>query len=45
MPMELVSQVLVGILVLGGLAFHERIVDRLASLETDTDLVTPGETE
>ena len=45
MPMELVSQALIGLLVLGGLAFHERVVNRLASLDTNSDLVTPDEKE
>ena len=45
MPMEVISQLLIGILVFGGLAFHEHIVDRLASLDTGSDLVTPDEIE
>jgi hypothetical protein len=45
LPMELVSQALIGLLVLGGLAFHERVVNRLASLDTNSDLVTPDEKE
>lgn len=45
MPMELVSQALIGILVFGGLAFHERVVNRLASLDTNSDLVIPDEKE
>lgn len=45
MPMELVSQALIGLLVLGGLAFHERVVNRLASLDTNSDLVIPDEKE
>ncbi|MDZ7746957.1 MAG: hypothetical protein U5K28_10790 [Halobacteriales archaeon] len=45
MSMELVSQVLIGILVFGGLALHEPIVDRVASLESDPELVTWEERE
>ena len=45
MAMELVSQLLIGVLVLGGLASHERIPDRLASLDTDSDVSTLDRTD
>ncbi|WP_227380968.1 hypothetical protein [Haladaptatus halobius] len=45
MPSELVTQILLSVLVISGLAFHERVAAVIASLETNPDLLDPDEIE
>lgn len=45
MPIESIAQGLIGVIVFGGLLFHERIAERLASLDGTHDYVDPDEIE